>query len=127
MSCYSFGLFFVPGLIAGLVTATMPWKAGRHAWQEACTVAALCAIGIGLWYLITDRTTMLLFFTDHRSDARILSAQNLLYLPRVWSEHYSASAIVALLVVLLAGIGAVRHWRCLAVRVAAFAKSRAAG
>ncbi len=68
---------------------------------------------------------MLLFFTDHPDYAPLLSAENLFYLPRLWFTRYSPSPIIGLLTLLLALIGALRHWQRLAVRVAVW--SLAAG
>jgi 4-amino-4-deoxy-L-arabinose transferase-like glycosyltransferase len=31
---YTFGLFYLPGLLAALLTATWPWKADRLAWRD---------------------------------------------------------------------------------------------
>ncbi len=81
---------------------------------------AIYGIVAVLWLLVTDRTTLGLFFTDHRSDAPILSAANLLYLPKLWFNNYSSSAAVGLVVVVLAVWGAIRQWARLAVRVAAW-------
>jgi len=115
---YSFGLFVLPALIAGLLTASWPWKASRRAWMEALAVSGIF-VGISmLWILVTDRETLWLFFFDHRSDAPILSAANLLYLPRLWFRDYSPSVVVAIIVAILAIVGALRAWRRLAVRVA---------
>ena len=85
-----------------------------------CRCWRIYAFIAALWLLVTDRTTLGLFFTDHRSDAPILSAANLLYLPQLWFNHYSSSAGVGLVVAVLAVWGAIRQWAWLAVRVAAW-------
>ena len=115
---YSFGLFYLPGLIAGLVTATWPWQAGSRAWRAAMLAIIVYVVGLGLWLAVTHREIMLLFFTDHPDYAPLLSGENLLYLPRLWFARYSPSPIIGLLTLLLAAIGARYHWQRLVVRVA---------
>ena len=115
---YSFGLFFVPGLVAALVTAAPPWRAGRRAWSEALAVSGLVLVLFASWWLVTDRTTLLLGFVDHDTNAPILSLDNLLYLPTVWLGQYATTPALALTVIGLAAIGGVRRWSELAVRLA---------
>lgn len=115
---YSFGLFYLPGLIAGFVTATWPWQAGSRAWRTAMLAIIVYVVGLGLWLAVTHRETMLLFFTDHPDYAPLLSGENLLYLPRLWFARYSPSPIIGLLTLLLAAIGARYDWQRLVVRVA---------
>ena len=102
---YSFGLFYLPGLVAGLVTATWPWQAGSRAWRAAMLAIIVYVVGLGLWLAVTHRETMLLFFTDHPDYAPLLSGENLLYLPRLWFARYSPSPIIGLLTLLLATAG----------------------
>lgn len=115
---YSFGLFYVPAILAALVTAQWPWQASRRAWIEVTAVSAIAVSGFGLWLLVTDRATVLLFLTDHGRAAPLLAAENLLYFPTAWFSQYAASLLVAMITTLLAIIGAVRQWGKLAVRVA---------
>jgi hypothetical protein len=115
---YSFGLFFLPGLIAALLTISWPWRASRQAWV-ALAVAITCYLAVGgLWFLLTDRATMLLFFTDHPSYSAPFSPENLLYQVRLWFAGYSVNWMSGLIALLLALVGAVSRWRQLAVRVA---------
>lgn len=122
---YSFGLFYLPGLVAGLVTATWPWRAGDRAWRAVALVITVYVMGLGIWLAITHRESMLLFFTDHPDYAPLLSVENLLYLPRLWFDGYSPNPIIGLLTLLLAAIGVVCGWQRLVVRVAVW--SLAAG
>ncbi|RIK40348.1 MAG: hypothetical protein DCC55_15235 [Chloroflexi bacterium] len=117
---YSFGLFFLPALLAGLVTRTWPWRAGRRTWVAVVVAAALYFVLLSSWWVATDGREMLLFFTDHPQYAPLWSRTNLFYQARVWYNGYSASWAVASLTLLLAGVGAVCQWRLLAVRVAAW-------
>ncbi len=71
-----------------------------------------------MWWLVTDRTTLLLGFVDHDTNAPILSPDNLLYLPMVWLGQYATTPALALIVIGLAAIGGVRRWSELAVRLA---------
>jgi hypothetical protein len=61
---------------------------------------------------------MLMFFTDHPQYVPLWSAENLLYLPKLWLGGYSITAIVGLVAILLALIGATCQWKRLSVRVA---------
>jgi hypothetical protein len=115
---YSFGLFFLPGLVAGLVTPTWPWQVKGDAWRGVGMVLIVYAVVLALWLANIHRPTLLLFFTDHPNYTPLLSVDNLLYLPRLWFARYSASAAIGLLTLLLALLGAICHWRRLAVRVA---------
>ncbi len=117
---YSFGLFFIPALVAGLVSNNWPWKTGRRQWLEAAMVTLLVSLIIGFWVTVTDRSTMLLFFTDHPEYASRFSSENLLFLPRVWLRGYSSSAMLGVFVLGLAVWGTLGQWRWLAVRVAAW-------
>jgi 4-amino-4-deoxy-L-arabinose transferase-like glycosyltransferase len=115
---YSFGLFFLPGLAAGLITATLPWRAERRAWWSLLLVLAIYGLVLGLWWLVTDRASLLLFFTDHPHYAPILSQANLLYLFRLWFAQYAVTPLLAGMSAGLAVVGAIWGWRWLAVRVA---------
>jgi len=117
---YSFGLFFLPGLIVALVTESWPSKVSRRTLIEVGIVLAVYAVLLGLWLLVTDRETMLFFFTDHPYNVPFLSEENLLYLPRRWFERYSSSGLIATMVIPLALIGIIRRWKQLAVRVASW-------
>jgi hypothetical protein len=83
-------------------------------------VIAVYAIVIGIWIAVTDRETMGLFFVDHPQYAPILSAQNLLFLPRAWVAHFATSRVIAVIAVPLALIGIVHTWQRLSVRVASW-------
>ncbi len=52
---YSFGLFYLPGLLAGLVTATWPWQAGSRAWRAAALAIIVYLIGLAIWLVVTHR------------------------------------------------------------------------
>jgi len=117
---YSFGLFYGPGLIAALLTATWPWKSGRRAWLEMATVTGIHATVLTIWLLITHRQTMAMFFTDHPSLVPFWSAENLLYLPKLWLSGYSINAVTGLVAILLSLVGTVHQWKRLPVRVAAW-------
>jgi hypothetical protein len=115
---YSFGLFFLPGLLLAMLTA--PWKTGRRAWAAVTAAAVFVFIG-GIWFWVTDRTTMILFFRDHPQYAPVWSRENLLYLVHVWLNGYTPSVGIGIIIWLLALVGAVHHWRRLAVRLAVWA------
>lgn len=115
---YTFGLYFLPGLAAALVTARWPWLVSRRAWLEVTLVLAICAVLFGLWVAVTDRTTLLYFFADHPHRSDLLSADNLLYYAVRWFNGYSPNLYVGWLTLLLAGVATVRGWRWLAVRTA---------
>ena len=115
---YSFGLFYLPGLLTALITITWARKASHQNWFEVAAVVVVYVVGLVLWLLVTDRDTMMLFFTNHSQYAPFFSAENLLYLPRVWLERYSTTLVIASISILLALIGLVRQWGELAVRVA---------
>jgi hypothetical protein len=120
---YSFGLFYLPGLILGLVTAHWPGRsdAGRWdpgIWRDVGIVLAVYGGILGLWLLVTDRTTLWLFFTDHPQYAPIFSRKNLLYLFRLWFNSYAPHAALAIIGTGLAILGAARRWPSVAVRVA---------
>lgn len=117
---YSFGIFFLTGLILALISATWPLKVDRRRRRDVYIVLIIYAVLLGLWLLITDRGTMLLFFTDHPHYVPFLSEENLLYLPRRWVERYSNSGLIAVMAIILAVIGAVQQWKQLAVRVASW-------
>jgi 4-amino-4-deoxy-L-arabinose transferase-like glycosyltransferase len=117
---YSFGLFFLPALLVGLVTATWPWRAKRRTWLAVAVVSAIYLVWLTTWWLVSDPTGILLFFTDHPQYNPLFSRANLFYQARIWFTGYSASWTVASLTVVLAVVGAVRGWRVLAVRVAAW-------
>ncbi len=117
---YSFGLFFIPGLLAGLLSGRRPWTLPTMRWREAAIVLLAISGLIGLWMLVTDRPTMLLFFTDHPDYATRLSAENLLYLPQVWFRDYAVTLIFGVVLLGLAIWGTVHQWRWLTVRVAAW-------
>lgn len=117
---YSFGLFFLPALLAGLVTATWPWRVERRAWMAVAGVAAIYLLLLGGWWLASDPAGILLFFTDHPQYAPLFSRENLFYQVRIWFSGYSPSWAVASLTLFCAVVGAVRGWRRLAVRVAAW-------
>jgi 4-amino-4-deoxy-L-arabinose transferase-like glycosyltransferase len=115
---YSFALFFIPGLIAGILSDQLPWRLPNLRWREAAML--LLAIGglIGLWVMVTDRATMMLFFTDHPEYVSRLSAENLLYLPQVWFRDYAVAPVFGAIVLGLAIWGTVHQWHWLTVRVA---------
>lgn len=93
---YTFGMFLGPGLAAALVTQTWPWKAGRSAWREALAVVGIYILGIALWLLVTNRQSMLLFFTDHPSYMPFWSLENFLYYPKIWLNEYSLSPFISI-------------------------------
>jgi hypothetical protein len=115
---YSFGLFYIPGLLVALVTATKPGKLGRQVWLETTVVLGIYAAVLVLWILVTDRPTMWMFFTNHPSYVDVWSVENFLYYPIVWLNEYSTKKPVGLLSLTFAVIGAVRYWKHLPVRVA---------
>ena len=117
---YSFGLFFLPGLLAGLVTATWPRRVTRSAWAAATVIAVVYLILLSGWWFATDHRRILLFFTDHPQYVPLASRANLFFLARIWFDGYSASWVFASLSILLAVVGIVRRWAQLAVRVAAW-------
>jgi hypothetical protein len=115
---YTFGLFYLPGLFAALLTATWPWRTDRLAWRDLAVVSVTIVLLGGLWLLVTHRETLLLFFSDHPQRSTLLSAENLLYHIRRWFNGYSLNAGIGWISLLLALVGAVRQWRSLAVRTA---------
>ena len=115
---YSFGIFYLPGLLIALITITWARKTSHRNWFEVAAVVVVYVVGLVLWLLVTDHDTMMLFFIDHSQYTPIFSVENLLYLPRLWFERYSTTPVIASISILLALIGLVRQWKELAVRVA---------
>jgi 4-amino-4-deoxy-L-arabinose transferase-like glycosyltransferase len=113
---YSFGLFYLPGFMAALVTAT--WPTNRRTRLDLLLVTIIYAGLIGLWLLVTDRATMLLFFADHPQRADLFSADNLVYHIQRWLNGYSPHASIGWITLGLAVVAGVRRWQWLAVRTA---------
>jgi len=114
---YSFGLFYLPAYLVALVAAPQ-LEGQRLARRNAMVVMAVYAAIIGSWLLVANRDAIWRFFVDHPAYAPFLSSENLLFLPRIWLERYSSTPALGVLTLLLAAIGAVRHWDQRVVRAA---------
>lgn len=118
---YTFGLFYAPALLAAMLTPTWPWRLPRSVWLAALRPQAVLAVLLAAWLSITDPAGVWRFFTDHPAYVDRWSAENLLYLPRLWLEGYNAGPVLAIPAIILAALGVWRYRACLSVRLAAWA------
>jgi len=114
---YSFG-FFAPAMILTILSGTKSSYRSRVHWKSAIFITGIVISLIVLWILLLyDRQSFFGFFTEHSSDAPILSAENLFYYPNKWLNNYSPSATWALFVLILSAIPVVNYWKTTVVRL----------
>ncbi|MFH0954173.1 MAG: hypothetical protein V1873_07575 [Verrucomicrobiota bacterium] len=115
---YNFGLILFPAAVAGFLSGPGGVKAAARRLIDLAWLLPVFVVPLVAWFLIADRYPALYFFTVPREFVPLWSFQNLTYYPGALVTKYALNPVVGVVVLALAALAAVRHWRSLTARVA---------
>lgn len=117
---YSFGLMLLPAAVAAFVSGPGGFRLAAQRLKDIGWVLPAVFVPLAAWFAVTDRYPALYFFTVPRHFVPLWSFENLTYYPNALLTKYPLNPWVGAAALALAALAAVRHWRSLAVRMAAW-------